>query len=114
MAELKSTADSKFYSKIETDGGRSFIFKVAKLKDKKSKDVTRVHMIKNKEGTNFIKDSDIKDHWREYFSKLLNTENSWKPIRDKNPNQALVEKISESEVRRALLKMKNGIATSPL
>ena len=32
---------------------------------------------------------------------------------DENPNQALVEKISESEVRRALSKMKNGKATGP-
>ena len=49
VVESKGTADSKFYSKIETDSGRSFIFKVAKLKDKKSKDITRVHMIKNKD-----------------------------------------------------------------
>ena len=89
----------------------SFIFKVAKLKDKKSKDITRVRMIKNKEGKALIKDSDIKDHWQEYFSELLNTENSRKPIRDESPNQALVEKISESEVRRALSKMKKGKAT---
>jgi len=71
VAESKCTADSEFYSNIQTDGGRSLIFKVAKIKDKKSKDVTRVYMIRNKEGAVLTKDSDIKERWREYLVSYL-------------------------------------------
>ena len=113
VAESKSAADSEFYFNIQTDDGRSLTFKVAKIKDKKSKDITRVHMIRNKEGTVLTKDSDIKERWIEYFSELLNTENSRKPINDEIPNQALTERMSEAEVRIALSKMKNGKATGP-
>ncbi|KAL7671558.1 hypothetical protein ACOME3_006452 [Neoechinorhynchus agilis] len=41
----KQDAEAAFYSRIQEDEGNSYVFKVARIKDRKSKDVTSVRQV---------------------------------------------------------------------
>ena len=48
------------------------IFKLAKIRERKSRGLDHVKCIKSNDQKVLVKDDDIKERWREYFSILLN------------------------------------------
>ncbi|KAI5735640.1 hypothetical protein M8J77_020866 [Diaphorina citri] len=97
----------------DTVDGKRKLLRIAKEKDRASKDFTHIKQIKSERGMVIRKEEDIKYRWREYFEKLLNEENHRSIFEDGIPNHGITEEISRDEVAQALKKMKNGKSTGP-
>jgi hypothetical protein len=86
------------------------IYKMAKIWERKTRDVNQVKCIKDGEDQVLVKDEDIKHRWREYFDKLSNdeTESSTIEIDESfyDTSRRFVRRIQESEVKDALKRMK--------
>jgi hypothetical protein len=70
-----------------------------------------------RQGRSLVKDEDIKHRWREYFDKQFNgeTESSTIELDDSfdDTGRRFVQRIQESEVKKALKRMKGGKAMGP-
>ena len=71
----KALAMNKLYDELETPEGERKIFRIAKARDKASKDFSHMKQIKNEHGM-VLRDLDtITGRGKGYFNKLLNGEN---------------------------------------
>ena len=68
--KARNKAYEKLYKKLETKK-----FKIAKQRNRQSKDVQQVRIIKSKTGEILMKVEKVKQRWKEYFDNLLNHEN---------------------------------------
>ncbi|XP_037803562.1 uncharacterized protein LOC119597969 [Penaeus monodon] len=114
VATAKARAYNQLYEDLDTTEGTKKVLRIAKQRDKNSKDIYQTKWIKNDEGNVLTNDEDILERWRLYFMKLMNEENPREAREEEqvgNPGE--VEAITEDEVRRALRKMKDGKAVGP-
>ena len=65
------------YQRLGTKEGERDIYKLkmAKIHERKAKDIGQVKCIKDGAGQLLVMDEEIKHRWREYFDKLFNGEN---------------------------------------
>ena len=81
------------------------------MRERISRDLDNVRCIKIEDQKVIVKDIDIKERWREYFSKLLN-EDPIGGLRARENNtfagHAFHRKISVIEVKKVLARMKVG------
>ena len=72
VATNKALAMNELYEELETPEGERKIFRIAKARDKASKDFSHMKQIKNEHGV-ILRDLDmIIGRWKGYFDKLLN------------------------------------------
>ena len=90
------------------------MFKIAKQRNRQSKDEQQVRVIKSKTGEILMEEEKVKQRWKEYFDDLLNQENprERREMRTEETKRN-VEDISVEEVRTGLRKMKKGKAQGP-
>ena len=114
VAKTRNKAYEELYEKLETKEGENELYKIAKQKNRQSKDVQQVRVIKSKTGEMLMKEEKVKQRWKEYFDNLLNLENP-KERREMRTEERKrdVEDISGEEVRTGLKKMKNRKAQGP-
>ena len=74
ISEVRSKAFEMFYQALEIKNREQQIYKIAKRREKRTKDLDQVKCIKNEEGNVLIANGDIKERWRNYFHKLFNKE----------------------------------------
>ncbi|KAG8222333.1 hypothetical protein J437_LFUL001876 [Ladona fulva] len=86
------------------------LLRIAKAKDRSSKDITAVKQIKDASGVIIREDGDVRKRWKEYFHKLLNEENPRLRNEEGDGNELAVQDMSRVEVKAALKKVKNGKA----
>ena len=110
VAKAKEEAWKKWYDNMETKEGEKLIYKVAKQRAKNRQDIGEVSVIKSKEGDMLTDEKNIKERWQEYFSDLLNVENSREPLEEQPPVEDPVQGITQEEVKEAMKKMKSGKA----
>ena len=111
VAANKALAMKELYEELETPEGERKIFRIAKARDKASKDFSHMKQIKNEHGV-ILRDLDmIIGRWKGYFDKLLNEENPRSIFDDGVPNKGLTQGISRDEIKVAISRMKNGKAT---
>ena len=72
VSDAKCKAYDDLYNRLGTRGGREGYFKLAKIREKKSRDLDHVKCIKNNDQKVLVKDNDIKKRCGEYFRILLN------------------------------------------
>ena len=90
------------------------MFKIAKQRNRRSKDVQQVRVIKSKTGEILIEEEKVKQRWKEYFDNLLNHENPRERRETRTEERERdVEDISGEEVRTGLKTMKKGKAQKP-
>ena len=113
VAKARNKAYEKLYENLQTKEGENELFKIAKQRNRQSKDVQQVRVIKCKTGEILMEEEKVKQRWKEYFDDLLNQENprERREMRTEETKRD-VEDISV-EVRTALRKMKNGKAQGP-
>ena len=114
VAKAKAEAYKELYEHLETKEGEKQAYRLAKQKDKASKDVQQVRIIKDGKGDILTSEEDILERWRGYFENLMNEENE----RERRTSAATehvqaVQRVSEEEVRKAIQNMKNGKAVGP-
>jgi hypothetical protein len=116
VSEAMDQAYAELYRKLDTKNGKNIVYKMAKLRERKTRDINQVKCIKDETDRFFVKDDEIKNRWREYFDKLFNdeSENTVIELDDLvDTNKRFVQRIQESEVKEALKKMKTGKALEP-
>jgi len=70
----KNMAYDRLYQKLGTKEGEKEVFKLAKARERKIRDLSVVRCIKDENGKVLSEDAEIKVRWKKYFSKLLNDE----------------------------------------
>jgi hypothetical protein len=105
------------YQRLGTKEGEKDIYRMAKRRERKTRDIIQVKCIKNETERLLIKDEDIKNRWREYFDKLFNEDSGSSSIEldisSDDLNKQFVRRVQESEVKDALKRMKGGKAMGP-
>ena len=74
ISDSKARVHNDLYEKLRTREGERELYKIAKLRDRKGKDLNGVRCIKSDSGTVLVKNEEIKNRWRDYFDKLFNAE----------------------------------------
>ncbi|XP_046862565.1 uncharacterized protein LOC124456072 [Xenia sp. Carnegie-2017] len=80
---------------------------------RRAKDIDKITFVKDEQGKIVSEDEKIKERWRQYFDRILNTKNNRKELDHLEPVHGPVPEITEDEVRRQLKKMKNNKARGP-
>ena len=90
---------------------------MAKIRERKTRDIGQVKCIKDGAGQLLVKDEEINHRWREYFDKLFNgeIESSTIELDDSfdETSMRFVRRIQESEVKEDLKRMKGGKTMGP-
>jgi hypothetical protein len=88
--------------------GNNDIYRMAKSRERKTRDIIQVKCIKNTTERLLTKDEDIKNRWQEYFDKLFNEDSESSSIElvifSDDLNRQFLRMIQESEVKDALKK----------
>jgi hypothetical protein len=109
VSEARGQTYTELYRKLNTKEGENDVYKMAKLREMKTRDFHQVKCIKDEADRLLVKDEEIKNIWRAYFDKLFNDE-----LDDSiDANRRFVRRIQESEVKEALKKMKTSKALGP-
>uniref|UniRef100_A0A8I6WS22 Reverse transcriptase domain-containing protein n=1 Tax=Hordeum vulgare subsp. vulgare TaxID=112509 RepID=A0A8I6WS22_HORVV len=117
VSEARGRAYEDLYQRLNTKEGRRDIYKMAKIRERKTRDVDEVKCIKDGDDPLLVKDEAIKRRWREYFDNLYNGEvdSSTIELDDSfdDTSMCFVRRIQECEVKEALKRMKVGKAMGP-
>ena len=113
----KGKAYDDLYQRLGTKEGEKDIYKMDRIRERKTRDINQIKCIKDGTDRLLLKDEEIMDRWREYFDKLFNGE-SESPTLDlddsfDNTNRRFVRRIQEVEIGEALKRMKRGKAMGP-
>ncbi|XP_023213041.1 uncharacterized protein LOC111615841 [Centruroides sculpturatus] len=106
VAIVKAKALEEAYKVFERKGGERQLMRIAKARDKASKDFTSIKLIKDHKGVVLQDYKRAKERWKVYFRNLLNEENPRTLYENGEANEAVVQDISKEEVESVLRKMK--------
>jgi hypothetical protein len=97
--------------------GEKDIYRMAKNRERKPRDIIQVKCIKDATKQLLTKDGDIKNGWPEHFNKLFNEDSESSSIELDisldDLNRQFVRRIQESKVKDALNRMKGGKVMGP-
>jgi len=72
VIEARTLAFEGLYQSLGTKDREKSIYKLAKDREKKTRDMDQVKCIKDENGRVLVLERDIKDRWKKYFHKLFN------------------------------------------
>jgi hypothetical protein len=117
VSEARGRMYDGLYQRLGTKEGEKNIYRMAKRRERKTRDIIQVKCIKDETERLLTKDEDIKNRWREYFDKLFNEDCGSSSIEldasSDDLNRQFVRIIQESEVKDALKRMKGGKTMGP-
>ncbi|XP_071680080.1 uncharacterized protein [Lolium perenne] len=117
VSEARGQAYEDLYQRLGTKEGEKDIYRMAKIRERKTKDVDQVKCIKDGADQLLVKDKEIEHRWLEYFDRLFNgeTESSTTELDNSfdDTSRRFVRRIQESEVKDTLRRMKGGKAMGP-
>jgi len=117
VREARGVVYENLYQKLGSKVGEVGIYKLAKIREKKTRDLNQIKCIKDENNNILVKTEDIKKRWREYFDKLFNGGNDSDTFELEDTieesNRQFVRRIREAEVKEALNRMKVGKALGP-
>ena len=74
MSVAKGKAYDDLYQRLGTKEGEKDIYRMARIRERKTRDINQIKCIKDGTDRLLVKDEEIMDRWREYFDKLFNGE----------------------------------------
>jgi len=60
------------YEKLDTKEIENDIYRIARIRERKTRDLCIVRCVKDEDQKVLVRDEEIKKRWREYFDKLFN------------------------------------------
>jgi hypothetical protein len=116
VSEAKGQAYAELYRKLDMKNDENDVYKMIKIREKKTRDFNQVKCIKDEADRLLMNDDEIKNRWREYFNKLFNDESEKITIElddSVDTNMRFFRRIQESEVKKYLKKMKTCKTLGP-
>ncbi|XP_076905012.1 uncharacterized protein LOC143560627 [Bidens hawaiensis] len=119
VPEAKNTAYKRVYEHLETQEGEHDMFKIAKARERRRKDLGAVKFIKSEDGHVLVKEQDIRLRWKTYFQNLFNSERAYQEendnirLRRQQRNNCFCRRITQEEVRNALRRTGRAKAVGP-
>jgi hypothetical protein len=117
VSEARSQMYDGLYQRLGTKEREKDIYRMAKSRERKMRDIIQVKCIKDETERLLTKDEDIKNRWWKYFDKLFNEDSGSSSIELDisldDLNRKFVYRIQESEFKDALKRMKGGKAIGP-
>jgi hypothetical protein len=114
VSEARGQMYDGLYQQLGTKEWENDIYRMAKSRKRKTRDIIQVKCIKDETEWLLTKDEDIKNMWRKYFDKLFNEDSGSSSIEldisSDDLNRQFMRRIQESEVKDALKRMKGGKA----
>ncbi|XP_047988405.1 uncharacterized protein LOC125228012 [Leguminivora glycinivorella] len=114
VAIARAKAEANFYKELESSTTEINIHKVAKDRNRKSKDITSAKYITDKNNKLLTEDNDIRERWAEYYRHLLNVTNP-RNLNHENPSPVLgpTAEVTTGEIIKEIRNMKNNKAQGP-
>jgi hypothetical protein len=117
MGEAKGRAYEGLYQCLNTKEGEKDIYRMARIHDRKTRDLNQVKCIKDEREHLLVKEDEIRHRWQEYFDKMFNGENKnstvWLDDSFDDTNRRFVHRIRVLELRKALKRIKVSKAMGP-
>jgi len=74
VAVAKNYAYERLYRRLDSKGGEKEVFKLARIRERRIRDLSSVRCIKDEDGRLLIEDTKLQERWRSYFYNLFNGE----------------------------------------
>ncbi|GKC24387.1 retrovirus-related pol polyprotein LINE-1 [Tanacetum coccineum] len=118
VAQAKEKAYEDLYKKMDSKEGANDIFRIAKARERRRRDLGDLCVIKDEGGRTITYDEEIKKRWGEYFSSLFNAREPEGREEVVTPSilpqfDCYYSRISQSKVKTALQKMGRNKAVGP-
>ncbi|KAH1253965.1 Craniofacial development protein 2 [Glycine max] len=117
VSEARAQAFDGLYQALGTRDGERSIYRLAKGRERKTRDLDHVKCVKDEEGKVLVHEKDIKERWKVYFHNLFNDgygyDSSSLDTREEDRNYKYYRRIQKQEVKEALKRMSNGKAVGP-
>ena len=91
----RAEAREEAFQELDTVEGQKKIYRIAKARDKTTKDQTYIRHMKDENGNVLYNDEDIKRRWKQYFDSLLNEENPRLDIGEGAPTERRMRALQE-------------------
>ena len=119
VSEARTRAYEGLYQSLGTKEGEKGIYRIAKSRERRTRDLDQVKCIKDKDGEVLAQEEKINERWKSYFYELFNEGQKTLPslgrlcTREEDQNFDYYRRIRDFEVKEALKQMKNGRAVGP-
>ncbi|KAH1193243.1 hypothetical protein GmHk_19G054335 [Glycine max] len=117
VSEARAQAFDGLYQALGTRDRERSIYRLAKGRERKTRDLDQVKCVKDEEGKVLVHEKDIKERWKAYFHNLFNDgygyDSSSLDTREEDRNYKYYRRIQKQEVKEALKRMSNGKAVRP-
>ncbi|XP_071688575.1 uncharacterized protein [Rutidosis leptorrhynchoides] len=117
VAIAKDKAYEDLYRKLDSIEGANDIYRIAKARERRGRDLVNVKYIKDEAGQNIVREDLIMKRWEEYFASLFGRERTERngelhKVR-KYQNNCFCMRINQEKVRSALRMMGRNKAVGP-
>ncbi|VFQ69747.1 unnamed protein product, partial [Cuscuta campestris] len=117
VTRAKNAAFERLYKDIEERGSVNPLFRLAKVRERKARDLDRVRCVKGSDGRVLVETAKVAKRWGEYSSELLNAGGDQRLVLDElgqpGASRVYCRRICLEEVVRALRGMRSGRALGP-
>ncbi|GJY16756.1 hypothetical protein Tco_0387178 [Tanacetum coccineum] len=118
VSKAKEKAYEDMYKRLDSKEGENDIYRIAKARDRRKRDLGIVRFIKDEDGRSSVNEDVIRRRWKEYFSILFNRQRSDRTEEVDSigailQNNCYCSRIRHKEVKEALRKMGRNNAMGP-